>query len=158
MADAELDGDAGDAPAQDEGGADVVDVEHGAVVVSGAVALRPILYGYHPPITRRNRPDCVECGRRLEKKNRRARNRPQPTCKTCGPIVREARHLAHRTFDAVWRSRIMPRAHAVRWMEIVLGLRRGGGRVSKLSAAQCFQLRAAVHAEFDLMTGTPRDP
>lgn len=120
-----------------------------------AAAANP-LYGKHPKYTRGNRPNCMNCGRRLERKNRRQRNRPHPLCRPCVPAVRIARQLAHRTFDAIWRSGVMSRHAAIRWLSVVIGVPLAGAHISMLTADQCSRLRAAVHAEFDLSTGAPR--
>ena len=63
--------------------------------------------------------------------------------------TRLARIQAHRAFDQVWKTNLVPRrCDAYKWLRKALGLSHRKGRISQLSAEQCEQLTALVYRDF----------
>jgi ssDNA-binding Zn-finger/Zn-ribbon topoisomerase 1 len=60
--------------------------------------------------------------------------------------TKAARIRAHEAFDELWKSGLMKRRAAYRWMAEVLGLSREAAHISRMDLATCERLVQAVRA------------
>lgn len=58
--------------------------------------------------------------------------------------TREARYLAHKAFDRLWRGGPMHRDEAYRWMAHALGIAYEDAHIGRLNEEQCNELMAAI--------------
>lgn len=63
--------------------------------------------------------------------------------------TRRARVQAHAAFDQLWKSKLMSRKGAYRWMQAAMGLSKDDAHIGKFTVEQCFQLRALVEDALD---------
>lgn len=59
--------------------------------------------------------------------------------------LRHKRIVAHRAFDQIWRTGIMTRGEAYRWMQARLALNRSQAHISRFSGYLCDVLAAEAH-------------
>lgn len=124
---------------------------------------KPLRFGVFEQIL-----DCPECGAPMELVDARQFGRPFYACqrypKCSGshgahpdgePLgipadqeTKEARSDAHALFDQIWRTGIMGRGKAYRWMQKTLKLSKKDAHISRLNKTQCAVLQKKISEQW----------